>query len=319
MLKRGVLGAGQKVNKRFYLLADKRDIYYKVFAEVLVDELKEIRPDSSLDYISSIGDVFRADGIIICGEGGFRKDIIFAIGIFKKKIILYHIPFEGPLLNRFIKKASWVVTSSRAGGYDYFPSPVLLGDLATPRQIERVWGREKLASRRGCIGVTGLVLTEEQRQRFADALNFLIEDLDLNIVFIPILKDESVKDILSNIRYSANTRYVQADRYSSRELLGILSKIDILITSDEKGIMCSLAVERPVVALAIDDKMDYLLEGATEEEIILDIDRLKSDELYSKMKIAWVHRDSIVEQMKPRIKDLKTKASNGIKRLGKEL
>lgn len=307
------------MNKRFYLLVERKDIYYRVFGEVLLDEVKEIRPDASLDYISSMGDVFRADGIIICGEGGFRKDIILAIGIFKKKIILYHIPFESLLFNRFIKKASWIVTSNNTEGYDYYPSPVLLSDLATPRQIERIWGREKLVSKRGCIGIIGLVLTDEQRQKFADALNFLIEDLDLNIVFIPILKDEPIKDVLSNIRYSANTRYVQAERYSSRELLGILSKIDILITSDEKGVICSMAVDRPVVALATDDKLDYLLEGTAEEEIIIDIDRLKSDELYSKIKIAWVHRDSIIAQMKRRIIDLRTKASSGIKRLGKEL
>lgn len=301
-----------------YFLVDKEDIYYKILTEAIIDELDEINPEIKYGYISTARDIFKADPIIVCGEGVFPKGLPLAISIFKKPLVLYHVLPDTVSFNKFAKRASWVVTSRPVSGYDYFPSPVLISDLATPRHAERIWNRERLVSKRGCIGIIGLVLEEEQVQKLADALNLLIEDLDLNVVFIPILKEESIRDILSSIRYSANTRYVQGSRYSSKELLSIISKIDILITSSEKGIICAMAVDRPVVGLAISDELDQFLSGAGEEEIVFDIDKMSSGELYSKIKIAWVHRDTIAKQMQNRIAELKRGASEGVKRLGKE-
>lgn len=296
------------------ILADKNDLYCRLLAEAISDELEEMYPEEKLGYISALKDVFNADIIIICGDVDFPKGMSWAIGILKKPLILYHVSPDTVCFNRFAKRANWIVSPRVISGYDYFPSPVLISDLATPRHIERIWNRERLVSKRGCIGIIGLGLEEGQLQRLTDALNLLIEDLDLNIVFIPILKEESVRDI--TVKYSANTRYVQTDRYSPKEILGIISRLDILITTDQKGVICAMAVDRPVVGLAISDELDQLL-GEIGEEVLLDIDKLSSDELYSKIKIAWVHRDSIAKQLRNRTAELKNKAGEGIRRLGK--
>lgn len=298
-----------------YFLVDKEDIYHKILTDAIIDELEEINPEIKCGYISTARDIFKADPIIICGEGDFPKGLLWAISIFKKPLILYHVSPDSVSFNKFAKKAKWVVSSRAVSGYDYFPSPVLISDLATPRHAERIWNRERLVSKRGCIGIIGLVLEEEQIQKLAGALNLLIEDLDLNVVFIPILEGESSKDIL--IRYSANTRYVQSSRYSSKELLSIISKIDILITSVEKGIICAMAVGKPVIGITATDELDQFLSGIVEEEILFDIDKLSSNELYSKIKIAWVHRDTIAKQMQDRIVELKRGASEGIRRLAR--
>lgn len=305
------------MKKKIYFLVDKGDIYYSLVAEAIRNELEEIYPEIRCGYISAIKDILKADLLIVCGQGNFSRGLLWTINVIKKPLILYHVVPDTILFNRFTKKADWVVSPRVVSGYDYFPSPVLISDLATPRHIERVWSREKLVSRRGCIGIIGLNLEEEQRQKFVDALNLLIEDLDLNIIFIPILKEESIKGLLSGISYSANTRYLQTSKYTSKELLGIINKIDILVTSDEKGAICAMAVDRPVVGLTISDELDQFLNGMAEEEILFDIDELSSDELYSKIKIAWVHRDAIAKQMRDHVVDLKKKAMEGIRRLCK--
>lgn len=307
--------------KHPYFLIDNKDIYNRILAEAINDELEEIYPEIKCGYILSAKDIFKADLLIMCGcgAGDYSKGLYLAISVFKKPLILYHISPDTVCFNRFAKRAKWIVTSRDIGEYDYFPSPVLISDLATPRHIERIWGRERLASKRGCIGIIGLNLDEEQRHKLVDALNFLIEDIDLNVVFIPILKEEGIKDILTGIRYSANTRLLQSDKYSSKELLGIISRLDILITSDQKGVICAMAVDRPVVGLAVNDELDQLLTGVAEEETLFDIDKISSDELYSKIKIAWVHRDTNAKQMQKKATDFKMKASEGIRRLGKEI
>lgn len=296
-------------------LVDKKDIYYKVLAESIIDELEENYPDEKCGYISVLKDIFKADTIVICGWGDFPKKVLLAINILKKPLILYYMPQESPFFNRLSRKARGIILKTETEGYEYFPSPVLVSDLATPRHIERLLNREKLVSRRGSVGIIGLNLDEEQCRKLADSLNLLIEDLDLNVIFIPILEGESEKDI--TVKYSANVRYIQTNRYSSKEILGILSRIDILITSDEKGVIFAMAVDRPVIGLTADDELDSLLGGITQEDILLDIDKISHEELYSKIKIAWVHKDSIVKQIQGKTSELKKKADEGIRRLGK--
>lgn len=280
----------------------------------IIDELEDINPNIKCGYVSTAIDIFRADTIITCGEGDFPKRLLWVIRIFKKPLILYHVSPDNVFFNNFAKRSKWVVPSRAVSGFDYFPSPVLISDLATPRHVERIWNRERLVSKRGCIGIIGLVLEEAQLQKLQDALTLLIEDLDLNIVFIPILKGESIDNI--NIRYSANTRYVKTHRYSSREILSIVSKIDLLISTTEEGIICAMAMDRPVIGIVMDDELDNLLVGI-DEEVLFDIDKLSCDDLYSKIKIAWVHRDTIAKQMQDRVVELKKKASEGIRRLAK--
>lgn len=301
-----------------YFLVDKRDIYHRILAEALVDEIEEAYPEINCGNITTIKDIFKADLIIFCGDGEYHRGLLWAISVFKKPLVLYHVSLDSVIFNRFAKKASWIITSKDSQGYDYYPSPVFISDLASPRHIERIWSRERLVSKRGCIGIVGLNIEEELRQKLISALNLLIEDLDLNIILISILKDELIKDILLGIKFSANTRYIASEKYSSKELLGVISRIDILITSDIKGVICGMAVNKPFVGLTSDDELEQFLSGMTEEEIIFDIERLSSDELYSKIKIAWVHRDSIAKQMQDRVAELKKKAVEGIRRLGKE-
>lgn len=297
------------------ILVDKNDLYYRILAEAISDELEEMYPEEKLGYISALKDVFNADLVIICGDGDFPKGISWAIGILKKPLVLYHVSPDTTWFNRLAKRSDWIVSPRVVSGYDYFPSPVFTSDLATPRHIERIWNRERLTSRRGSIGIIGLILKETQLQKLTDALNLLIEDLDLNIVFIPILKEESVRGI--TVKYSANTRYVQTDKYSAKEVLGIISRIDLLISTNEKGIICAMSVDKPVVGLAISDELDQLLGGVGEEEVLLDIDKLSGNELYSKIKIAWVHRDTIAREMIKKSTMLKKEAGEGIRRLGK--
>ena len=295
------------------MLIDNRGAYSAILANAIVNELEDIDPDAVCKYINGIGDVFRASIIIVCGNGSFSKGLFWIISILRKPLVLYHVSSDGVIFRKWARRARWVVPARPVSGYDYYPSPVLVGDLATNRQIDRIWRRERMLSKRGSVGVLGLTLERDQRQKLLEALDLLIEDLDLNVVFIPVLDERVEKDIFPHIKYSGNVKFIRSDKYSAKELLGIISKMDIIITSDGRGAMCALAVNRPPLGVTVDDELDHVMGGVTEEEIIFDVDKLSVDELYSKIKIAWVHKDSIIEQMGVWLIELKKKAKAGIK------
>lgn len=304
--------------KRPYFFVDGDNVYYKMLAEAVIDELQELCPEVKSRYVSSIKDVIKADPLIICGDGYLPKGLLHLISILRKKVVLYHTVRESEIFDSLAKRARWTVGSENIEGYSYYPSPVLLSDTATQRNIDRVWKRERLVSKRGCIGIIGLGIAEEAKRNLLNALNLLIEDLDLNVIFISMSGKDREKDIMPGIRYSANTRYIDGKKYTTNELLGIIGRIDILIAPDEKGVICSMAVNRPVIGLAGDNKLKYLLGNITQEEVVLDAGKITGDELYSKLKIAWVHRMSITEQIQNCIKVLKGQAEEGIRKLCKE-
>lgn len=321
------------MKKNIFFLKGNNDLYNKALAESIMDELKESYSEIECRYLSVLKDIFRANAIVICGEGDFPRKKVWGISILKKPLVLYHVSVNANGFQKFAKSRSWIVTSRKGEAppfsekgrgevdCDYYPSPVFLSDLATPKRIGRIWRREKLVSKRGCIGIIGLSLDESLQKKLAAVLDLLVEDLDLNIIFIPVLQSDSalMQDVLSQIKFSANTRQIRTEMYSCAELLGIISKVDILITSDKRGAICAMASNRPIIALRADEPLSELLSGVVQEDILLDIGELSSDEIYTKIKIAWVHRDAIIEQMQGRINELKLGASEGVRQLGKRV
>lgn len=300
------------MKKNIYFFVDKSSVYYKMLAESIIDELQEVCPDARCRYISDIRDVIRANLVVACGNGNFPKGLSLGINFLRKPLVMYHILPDG---SKFSERAHWVVAPKEIEGYNYYPSPVLLSDIPTQKNIERIWKRERLASKRGCIGIIGLDISEELKSKLLLALNLLIEDLDLNVIFIPLKKGGSERYVLSNIKYSANFRYIEAEKYSSKELLGIVSRIDMLVATDERAALCAMSVGRPVIGLSTEDSLRRILSGMAEEEIIFDFNNLSSDMLYSKIKIAWVHRTSIAEQMQRHVLELKAQAEEGVRKL----
>lgn len=299
-----------KKNVSFFV--DDSSVYYRMLVEALIDELQEICPDTKCGYVSNLKDIIKANLVVACGNGNFPKKLSLGLNVLRKPLILYHMLPGG---NNFSRIQKWIVAPRNIEGYNYYPSPVLLSDIPTQKNIERVWKRERLASKRGCIGVIGLDINEGLRDKLLTALNLLVEDLDLNVIFIPLKKTESERYVLSSIKYSANFKYIQAEKVSSKELLGIISRIDLLVATDEKSALCAMAVNRPIAGLSTEDNLRELLKGMTEEEITLDFNALSAEELYTKIKIAWVHRASIAEQMQKRIAELRAYAEEGIRKL----
>lgn len=307
-----------KFKKHPYFLVDNNDVYCRILTETIIDEVKDVCPEISFGYISGIKDILKANPVIVCGDKKFSGHIFWLINILNKKLVLYHLPESNLYFKKFAKKAKLVITAKDIEGYNSYPSAVLLSDVPTQKYMERVWKKERFVSKRGCIGVVGTVVDENLRSKLFNALNLLIEDLDLNIIFIS-LHGEVEKDIISNIKYSANIRYIAGNEYTAKDLLGIISKIDFLVASDEKGAICAMSVDKPVIGLCGDGILKKFLEGLTQEDIVFDFTKLSSEELYSKIKVAWVHRTALLEQMQKKIAELKRNAEDGVKRLCKEV
>jgi polysaccharide pyruvyl transferase WcaK-like protein len=118
-----------------------------------------------------------------------------------------------------------------------------------------------------------------------------------------------------SIKYSANVRNVRAEEYSSKELLGAMGKVDLFIVKDERGAMCAMAVNKPFVCVAEDGAVEKCFNDFAGEEILFDIDKISGEELYTKIKIAWVHKEAIAVEMLKKNQELKKLAVSGIKKL----
>ncbi len=92
-----------------------------------------------------------------------------------------------------------------------------------------------------------------------------------------------------------------------------------MLTADIRGVVSSLAINRTVVGLRQDAAIVDLLGGLTEEQIVLPLADLTGEDLYSKIKLCWVHREAIREQLHGRVNALKREAAEGIRQLGKML
>jgi hypothetical protein len=300
-----------KPQKRPYFLIDNNDVYCRMLVEAVIDEAKEVFPEINFGFITGLKDIFKANSIIICGNKNLSRRFFWPLNILNKKIILCHFPKENVWFEKFVKKAKLVINSDDS-------SPVLLSDVPTQRHSERVWKKERLVSKRGCIGVIGAAINESFKSKFFDSLNLLIEDLDLNIVFIS-LHGELEKDIIPHIKYSANIRYIEGNKYTPKDLLGIISKIDLAIATDEKGAVCGMSANKPVIGLCSEGSLNKFMDGFAQEEVVFDFSKLSGEELYSKIKIAWVHRAALAEQMQKKIEGLKKKAEESVKKLCKEI
>lgn len=309
------------MKKNVYFLNGNNDVYNKIITESVMEELIESFSEVQCGYYKTIRDAFKADALIVCGDGNVPLRKLWPLMFFRKPLVLYHVADNAKLFRQCAKKSKWTVTATEEDGYEFYPSPVLLSDLATSKRISRIWRGEKLVSKRGCIGIIGIDIDEKQQKQLASVLDLLVEDLDLNIVFIPILKNDPIvmKDILAQIKFSANTRYIAADKYSSSELLGLISRADILLTSDYRAAICAMPANRPVVGLKTEKSLSKLLSGVVQEDVLFDMEKLSNEEIYTKIKIAWVHRDAIREQMHSRIEALKVHASDGIRSLGRKV
>lgn len=317
-----VKNSNENAKKYLFFPNGSKDVYNRMLVESIIDELHDMYSKIECKYITNFKDIFKANAVVISGKGDLSRTQLLTALMLKKPLVLYHASDTIKNFQKIVKHGNWTITSRKEEqNYDYFPSPVLLSDLTTHKRINRIWSKEKLVSKRGCIGIIGLNLEEKLQKNLARILDLLVEDLDLNIIFIPIIEKDlvSMKEVLSRIKYSANSKYIDTYRYAPTEVLGIISKIDIVITSDKEGAVCAMAANRPVVCLNPDNSLRELVGDLVQEDILLDIDTLSDDEIYTKIKIAWVHRDAIVGQMQQRVNELKVGAGEGIKQLNKRL
>jgi len=308
------------MKKQLYFINDRKDIYNKALSESIIEELKESIPQVKCICSGSFWDILKADVIIVCGDGKWTGGFRWALSVFRKPLIMYYVSQAHKGFQQFAKKSRWVVTKEK-GDYQWYPNPLLLSDMATVKRINRIWSKEKLLSKRGSIGIAGLDLEEGFRKKMAGILDLLVEDLDLNIIFVPVTEEDnlSMQEVSNRIKFSSNTRHIQTEKYSSGEVLGIMSKIDILLTSDFRGAICSMASGRPVIGLNPNEALTELLQETVEEDILLDMDKLSDEEIYTKIKIAWVHRESITTQIHKKINTLKASANEGIIQLSKKI
>ena len=100
------------------------------------------------------------------------------------------------------------------------------------------------------------------------------------------------------------------------ELAGIIGKMDLLISGRLHGLVNGALSAVPMVAIewelqaeGIGSRIHDFMENIGQGNMVCSIEDFDHDDCVSKLNYAWAHRNSIRQEIKPRVEALKEKAA----------
>jgi polysaccharide pyruvyl transferase WcaK-like protein len=121
--------------------------------------------------------------------------------------------------------------------------------------------------------------------KIAEAINLLPKKEDNLIVFVPFWfsRDEKVhKDIIAKLSPSVNHHQLKKE-YSPQELLGLFTKMDIIIAMRLHASIFAATLGKPFVALSYSSKINNFMDELDLNDNILDIETFKTKDLIKKI------------------------------------
>jgi len=144
---------------------------------------------------------------------------------------------------------------------------------------------------------------------FAQAADYLIENYQAKIIFLPFKFDEDVhisEKILSLMKNQAD---VLKTRLEPEELLSLLSRLSLVVGVRLHSIIFSSMANIPFIALNYDPKVKYFVEDLGLSELLLEIDEDISLKNFQK-KIEYIreNNDKIKDILLEKVNNLEVKA-----------
>lgn len=149
----------------------------------------------------------------------------------------------------------------------------------------------------------------DSKRIFAQAADYLIENYQAKIIFLPFQFDEDVhisEEILSLMKNQADVLKVKLE---PEELLSLLTRLSLVVGVRLHSIIFSSMANIPFIALNYDPKVKYFVEDLGLSELLLEIDEDISLRNFQK-KIEYVreNNDKIKDILLKKVNNLEVKA-----------
>lgn len=142
----------------------------------------------------------------------------------------------------------------------------------------------------------------------------LIDEKNVNILFIPMQKTKRINDMLTSqevINEMSNKAYILKDAYNYEEISSIISKMEVIISMRLHSIIYSLISGVPVYGLAYQPKVkSYLKE--VDLPVENDLDKLDVQKIFVELIELMQNRDEVFKDIEQKIIELKNKAKMNI-------
>ncbi len=144
-------------------------------------------------------------------------------------------------------------------------------------------------------------------KRMAMTVDNLIEDMGLQVVFIPFHYGEDNRCIMKIKSLARNDVYFVDGRHSPGEILDLMGHIDMLVGVRLHSLIFAAIQGVPLVGISYDPKIDGFL-AQLGMKAVGSVSDLDTQSLLIEIQRVWAERDSIRHRMLDKMKGLKEQA-----------
>lgn len=149
----------------------------------------------------------------------------------------------------------------------------------------------------------------DSKKMFARVADYLIENYQAKIIFLPFKFDEDVhmsEEILSLMK---NEAAVLKIKFEPEELLSVLSRLSLVVGMRLHSIIFSSMANIPFIAFNYDPKVKYFVEDLGLSELLLEIDGdISLKNIQEKIEYVRENNDKIKDILLKKVNDLEKKA-----------
>lgn len=186
-------------------------------------------------------------------------------------------------------------------------------DLDNSKQLQRPVIGVSLSRGAHRHAISGRSRLDERYQNFlqvaASALDFLVERMDAEVVFIPHVVSQSQDDRITAASITALAKWGHRFKlingaYSATELKGLIGRCDLFVGSRMHANIAALSSLVPTIAVAYSFKMIDLMERLQLGDFVCSIEDVTVEELTAKIILAWQKRKTIQNILAANVQDM---------------
>lgn len=285
-----------------------------------------------------ISEIKKCD-LLISGGGGLLQDVtssrsilyylsIMNIGkILKKKVMVYSQgigPINKPLnrtLTKYVLNKIDFITLRDEKSQEFLKKinvdnkninitadPVLglkKGDLNLGYKILKNLGLKDDKKRTVGFSIRGRDKSEKSINIIANVCDKIIDEFEVDIVFIPFHQEEDMK-IIEDIKSKMKSNAIGLKELDVEETLSIIGNLDLLVGVRLHSLIFGAIMNTPMIAISYDPKIDSFMEYL-DQEVISNIEDLDEEKLLAKIKHKLNNEDEHKLQLYKKIECLKEK------------
>ena len=178
---------------------------------------------------------------------------------------------------------------------------------------DRILAEEKLDRNKPLIGFS--VRKWEGYKNYinviAQAADYVAEKYNATPVFLPMQHPNDLQIIRTIVSKMKNKAFIIENRYTVPQVLGIISKLDILVGMRLHALVFAVSVGIPVVGLVYEPKVQWFLDYIGQSGASAgDVKTLEFEKLKEIIDYTWINKEQVKTRLKNITAELKKKAIN---------